>query len=278
MPRWVWILSLFLFALPALAQTSFPAVPTSPAVPASNDTATAPPQLLRASPPPPGASAQELEKLGDDLRAQKSYADAIDYYRAALAKATAGSAVLHNKTGIAQLMMLHYDKAKKEFERSIKSDPAYAEAYNNLGVVYYSQRDYKRAIKRYEQALGLRDSSASFHSNMGTAYFARKQYDRASAEYLRALELDPDIFERESAVGVSARLPSPGERARFSYVIAKMYAKSGNADRCLLYLKKAMEAGYAGISDVYKDEEFAQVRKDPRFAELMASKPVAVSN
>jgi tetratricopeptide (TPR) repeat protein len=270
MPRWVWILCFGLLALPALAQASFPAVP------APDDTATAPPQLLRAAPPSANASAQELEARGDELRAEKFYADAIDYYRAALGKSE--TAVLHNKIGITQIGMLHWDKAKKEFERAIKRDPAYPEAYNNLGVVNYIKSDYKKAIRRYEKALALREGSASFHSNLGTAYFARKQYDKASGEYLRALELDPDIFERQSPAGVAARLPSPGERARFSYVIAKMYAKAGNPDRCLLYLKKAMEAGYAGISDVYRDEEFAEVRKDPRFTELMASKPVAVSN
>ena len=45
-----------------------------------------------------------------------------------------------------------------------------------------------------------------------------------------------------------------------------------------MLFRSAMEAGYAGISDVYKDEEFSQVRKDPRFVELMASKPVGVPN
>ncbi len=271
MPRWVWTLCFALFALPALAQN-----PLVPAVPASDDTATAPPQLLRAAPPPANATAEELEARGDQLRAEKSYADAIDYYRAALARND--TAVLHNKMGMTQIGMLHWDKAKREFERAIKRDPTYPEAHNNLGVVNYNDGDYKRAIRRYLRALELRETSASFHSNLGTAYFARKQYDKASAEYLRALEIDPDIFERQSASGISAKWAAPADRARYSYVIAKMYAKSGNADRCLLYLKRAMEAGYAGISDVYKDEEFSQVRKDPRFTELMASKPVAVSN
>lgn len=270
MPRWVWILCLGLFAFPALAQTPlFPAPP-------SDETATAPPQLRRAAPPSPDSSARELEEQGDQLRAEKAYADALDYYRAALAKTD--TAVLHNKIGMTQIGMLHWDKAKKEFERAIKRDPTYAEAHNNLGVVNYNEGDYKRAIRRYQKALELRESSASFHSNLGTAYFARKEYDKASTEYLRALEIDPDIFERQSASGISAKWAAPADRARYSYVIAKMYAKSGNAERCLLYLRRALEAGYAGISDVYKDEEFSQVRKDPRFTELMASKPVAVSN
>lgn len=271
MPRWVWTLCLSLLALPALAQSALP-----PSLSDSDDAATAPTQLRQVAPPPAGASAQQLEERGDELRAQKAYADALDYYRAALAKSEAPA--LHNKSGIAHLQMLRYKVAKKEFERAIKLDPAYAEAHNNLGVVDYIQNRSKKAIRRYLKAIELKPDAASFYSNLGTAYFGRKQYDKASAAYLRALELDPDILERASPAGVSARMANPADRARFSYVIAKMYAKAGNPDRCLLYLRKAMEAGYAGISDVYKDEEFSQVRKDPRFGELMASKPVAISN
>jgi hypothetical protein len=37
-----------------------------------------------------------------------------------------------------------------------------------------------------------------------------------------------------------------------------------------------MEEGYKDFKNVYKDAEFAQLRKDKRFAELMASKPVSL--
>jgi hypothetical protein len=37
-----------------------------------------------------------------------------------------------------------------------------------------------------------------------------------------------------------------------------------------------MEDGYKDIKNVYKDEEFSTLRKDPRFAELMASKTPAI--
>jgi hypothetical protein len=39
-----------------------------------------------------------------------------------------------------------------------------------------------------------------------------------------------------------------------------------------------MEEGYKDIRNVYKDEEFSSLRKDPRFAELMAARTVAISN
>ena len=90
------------------------------------------------------------------------------------------------------------------------------------------------------------------------------------------MQLDPDIFGRISHNGVSAQLPSPEERAKFDYLVAKLYAKLGDPDRSLQYLRRCMEEGYKGIEDVYKDPEFAGLRNDVRFGELMASKPPAI--
>jgi hypothetical protein len=42
-----------------------------------------PPPIRRAEPPAPSASAAELESRGDQLRAEKNFLDAIDYYEAA---------------------------------------------------------------------------------------------------------------------------------------------------------------------------------------------------
>ena len=96
------------------------------------------------------------------------------------------------------------------------------------------------------------------------------------AEYGKAFELDPDIFERSSRSGVSARMSSPDDRARFFYFLAKLYASKGEAEKSLLYLKKAMEEGFPDIDNVYKDAEFATLRKDQRFTELMAQRPTAI--
>ena len=236
----------------------------------AGSTALVPQQIRKAEPPPPNATADELEDTGDELRVEKAFADALDYYHAAMAKSD--TSVLHNKIGITYLEMLRYDAARREFEHAVKMSTSYAEPYNNLGVVEYIHKRYGRAAKRYQQAIKLKENSASFHSNLGTAYFAEKKYDKASMEYSKALTLDPDIFERKSRGGVSLQLASTEDRAKYEYVIAKMYASQGNSERCLLYLRKAIEDGYTRIEDVYKDREFTGIRKDPRFTELMASK------
>jgi tetratricopeptide (TPR) repeat protein len=233
-----------------------------------------PPPFRRAEPPAPSASAQELEGRGDQLRAEKNYLDAMDYYRAAIVK-TGGTAGLMNKMGICDLMLMRYRDARKNFEHAVKLDRTHSDAYNNLGVVYYQQRNYGKAIKNYEKATAL-NPWASYYSNLGAAYFAKKQFEKAALNYAKALELDPDVFERISRAGVQAQLPSPEDRARYDYVLAKLYAQMGVADRSLRYLKKAMEDGYKDIADVYKDREFSSLRKDPRFSELMAAKTTAI--
>jgi tetratricopeptide (TPR) repeat protein len=221
-------------------------------------------------PPPPSAeaSAQELEKTGDELRSKKAYTDAVDYYQAAMKKAD--SAELHNKIGIAYLQLLQLKVAEKEFNHAIKMNPDYPEALNNLGVVFYMRKKYRKAIAEYSRALKLNEASASFHSNLGMALFEKKEFEKASAEFIRALELDPQIFERQAAGGIAARMASPEDRARYAYTMARIYAGRGMYDRSLEYLQKAIEEGYPKIKDVYKDEIFAGLRKDPRFAIVMA--------
>jgi len=221
-------------------------------------------------PPPPSAqaSAEDLEKTGDELRSKKAYNDAIEYYLAAMKKAD--SAELHNKAGIAHLQLLQLKFAEKEFNRAIKMKHDYAEATNNLGVVFYMRKKYDKAIKEYEKALKLSETSASFHTNLGMVYFEKKAFDRASAEFLRALELDPHIFERQSLGGIAARMASPEDRARYAYTLARIFAGRGLYDASLQYLKKAVEEGYPHINDAYKDDAFAGLRKDPRFAVVMA--------
>ncbi len=217
-----------------------------------------------------------LEARADQLRVQKLFLDALDYYRAALAKAPHSASIL-NKIGIAQLMMQRYKEAKKSFDQSIKVNKKFADAYNNLGVVLYEEKRYGPAVKEYRRAIAIDDSSASFFSNLGAALFAKKEFDPAVVAYQKAVELDPDVFERTSRGGVQAQLPSPDDRAHYDYTVAKLYAKMGFSERSLEYLRKAMEEGYKDFyKNIYKDTEFAELRKDKRFTELVSAKVPAL--
>jgi tetratricopeptide (TPR) repeat protein len=231
--------------------------------------------MRRAAPPSANASFEKLVNRGDELRTEKAYLDALDYYRAALAKKPDDASV-HNRMGIVEMQLEHWKGSEKEFERAIKADRTFSDAYNNLGVDYYELKKYGKAIKQYEAAIRLRGDSASYYSNLGAAYFSKKDFEKAAVAYSHALQIDPEIFEHNSRMGVAARLPSPEDRAHYDYVMAKLYAKAGVTDRALEHLRRAMEEGYKGIGDVYKDSEFAGMRKDPRFTQLMADRPLAI--
>jgi pentatricopeptide repeat protein len=137
-------------------------------------------------------------------------------------------------------------------------------------------KNYRKAVSEYQKALAIHEDNASYHSNLGTAYFALREFPAAVNEYVRAMQIDPEIFEHRSQTGIAAHMSSPEDRAYYSFVLARIYAKAGDLDRALEYLRRAMEDGYKGIDSVYKDQEFAMLRKDPRFAELMSSKPPAL--
>jgi tetratricopeptide (TPR) repeat protein len=237
----------------------------------------APPLVRAIEPPAPDAKAADLERQADQLRADKLYLDALDYYHAALTKNPNDARIL-NKIGIAELMMQRYREARKSFERSIQCDHEFADAYNNLGVVFYESKKYGPAAKQYEKAIAKDSNSASFYSNLGAAYFSKRNFERAVAAYQHALELDPEVFERTSRSGVQAQLPSPEDRARYDYTVAKLYAKMGLSNQSLEYLRKAMEDGYKDLKNVYRDVEFTELRKNPRFTELMASKTTVIAD
>ncbi len=227
-----------------------------------------------------------MESRADALRSQKDYVSAANLYKDALHK-TPKNAVLWNKLGMTELVIgsgaqgfertSRFNSARMDFERATKLKKDYADAFNNLGVVYYILGDYRKAIGRYKQALALRDS-ASFHSNLGSVYFAQKKIPLAMNEYLLALQLDPEVFERSSTTGLIGRVSRPEERAKYAFMLARLYAKVGDVDHAITQIRTALENGYNELDPLYKDQVFAAVRNDPRFVQLMENKPPAIPN
>ena len=221
-------------------------------------------------PVPHPAADLSPEKRADIYMARKMYREAVEAYQEAL-RATPRSAALWNKIGIAHHQQLRLDQAQRYYERSVKLDKKYSEAVNNLGTIYYARGSYRRAISQYKKALHLSPDSASIHSNLGTAYFARKRYKEASEEYAIALKLDPEIFEHRGAFGSLLQERSVQDRARFHYYMAKTYAAAGYIDRALSYLRKALEEGLKERDKIPEEKEFAGLRDNPEFQQLIAA-------
>jgi tetratricopeptide (TPR) repeat protein len=222
-----------------------------------------------AKPAAPQSGQLNTEMRGDILMARKMYREAAEVY----ADGAQDNPVLANKLGIAYHQMLAFDLAKKQYERAIKQKPDYAEAINNLGTVYYAKKSYRRAVSYYRRALKLTPNAASIYSNLGTAQFSRKKYQEAFDAYQTALSLDPEVFEHRNTQGVLLQERTVSERAKFHYYLAKTYAKAGNAERALLYMRKALEEGFKEREKFRQDPEFAKMQDMQEFKDLLALEP-----
>jgi tetratricopeptide (TPR) repeat protein len=215
---------------------------------------------------PPG-SRREIspQERADIYMARKMYREAIEVY-----KTLPPSAVVMNKIGIAYHQLTELDTAEKYYARAIKLDPKYAEAINNLGTIHYSRKSYRRAINEYKKVLRLKPDSASTWANLANAYFERKQYELSTEAVQRALELDPAVFDNRSNGGSIVQDRSVGDRAKYHYYLAKSYAKAGRNADALIYIRKALEEGFKERKKFEEEPEFAGLKDEPEFKQLMA--------
>ncbi|MCU0226645.1 MAG: tetratricopeptide repeat protein [Bryobacterales bacterium] len=205
------------------------------------------------------------------LASHGRHQDALALYQHLDSQLTRRQAVLWNKVGIAYHQMLDMDAAARCYRESLRTDARYSEARNNLGTVHYTQKQYGRAVNEYRKSLDLTPNSASVHSNLGTAYFAQKRYEEASTHYARAVEIDPMIFEHRGSQGTILQQRNVEDRASFHFYLAKVYARNGDVERSLLYMRKALEDGFKDRRKFRDDTDFAAMQEIEEFQTLLAT-------
>lgn len=211
---------------------------------------------------------QSAEMRADILVARKEFAAAANAYEKILATDRKNAALL-NKIGMAYQQLGDDGKAEAYYKRSWKADKHFASAMNNLGTVEYGKRHYKNAIKYYSHALAVGTDLATIYSNLGYAYCGRKDYPRATIAFEKALAIDPEIFTHRGEFGsifLQRTAPDPGT---VYYLMAKSYAKLGDAKQTAHYLKLARDAGYKDLRAAEKDASFKTVIASPLIQEVL---------
>lgn len=211
--------------------------------------------------------AQTAELKGDLARIHAEYLVAVGQYKAAL-RASPDDAKLYNKLGISYLQLRDYGAARKAFSQAVKRDPLFANAYNNLGATECLVKKYNPAVRYLKRSLELDETNAPAHLNMAEAWVGLNQMDRAMTEYARALELNSDILSG-TPDGVQVRVSTPEQRGRVDYLIAAAYARRGNLEGALEYLRRARDEHFAALNKVYEDKVFAGLWEDPRLQKIV---------
>jgi Tfp pilus assembly protein PilF len=246
-----WILFISMLAISLGASRALPAQATSPTPPAK-------PAASPQKPPSP-------EQLGDSLVAHQRYQAAIDAY----SKAPEMTADIWNKMGIAYQMLFNAKDAARCYKESLKLDPTNSQVMNNLATVYASLKQYGQADRMYRKALKLDPKSAIVLKNYGTNLLAEHKYNRGWEAYQQALAIDPQIFADHN--GPSVQNPSTvQDRGAVNYYMAAGCARAGYTDCALQYLRMALDEGFTTRKKVESDSQFASLRDNAEFKQLLA--------
>ena len=220
-------------------------------------------QIAPHLPDPHTATPQALEEQADILRARRFPEDAMDYYRYAMDRGGSQTKLL-NKLGLSELEMKNIQLARVYFKSVVKLDKKNAEAWNNLGAAEFVDGKTGSALSDYKRAIKIDKHQAVFHANLAGAYFDTKDYRGARREIAAALELNPKVFEEQGTGGIAAHVLSAEDRARFSFEMAKMYARSDLTEQMLHSLAIAAEAGMDIRSEMEHDPVLAKFSADQR--------------
>jgi len=245
-------------ATPQPAQVP-PATGAQPMTPAETT-----PQAAGATAPATPPADVTPEQLGDTLMAHQRYQAALEAYH----KGPRDSANLWNKMGIAYQLMFNLEEAMRCYQKSLKLDPKNAVVLNNLGTIYDSQKEYPSAERMYRRALKYDPHSALIYKNLGTNLLTQHKYKKGWEDYKQALAFDPDIFSHSA----NPRVENPAsveDRGAMNYYMAKGCVKAGMNDRAIEYLRMALNEGFTNPKKIMADREFASLRGNPEFEQLI---------
>ncbi|KKR31594.1 MAG: hypothetical protein UU37_C0007G0002 [Candidatus Gottesmanbacteria bacterium GW2011_GWA2_41_12] len=76
------------------------------------------------------------------------------------------------------------------YEQTIKFSPGSARVRNNLAMAYADVKQYEKAEKEYLKSISLSDDYPQTHHNLGNIYVQLKRYDQAINEYKKAIKMD----------------------------------------------------------------------------------------
>lgn len=176
-------------------------------------------------------------------------------------------------------------KAVADLQRSVDLNPTYPGARGMLAEVLDEADRNDEALKFAEEAVALRPNYYGYHAILGLILQHREDNEGAVVQFRRASELNPyqqnlallaqSLFlsgEKEEALRVADRAADlPGDAISLRN-LAEIWASAGERDKVILYMRKALDAGYASVHFLRNADDpktFGPLRGDPEFEAII---------
>lgn len=128
--------------------------------------------------------------------------------------------ILHDALGDAYWLRGQSAPAEREWQESLRLNPAFARPINSLGALYAKQHRYPEAAAYLQRAIALNPGRADAHLNLGALYAETGNAAGAEREFRRAIAIAPLDFSAHNVLGKlyfdTQRLPEAEQQFRQS--------------------------------------------------------------
>lgn len=153
------------------------------------------------------------------------------------------------------------DKAVEAYRKAVSINPNRADCYYNYGVLMFSLRKIPEAEQSMRKALQINPFYVEAHDNLGYLLAIRGKLDEALDEYRKAVEERPDfrlahfhigqIFANQGKYAQAIQefqkilTPNDANTAGYLYALGATYARAGDRQNALVYMRKARDEAAA---------------------------------
>ena len=154
-----------------------------------------------------------------------------------------------------------FDKAEQHYLAAIQLNPASDEAFYDYGVLLLSSGKYERAEDALRKAIDINPYYADAHNNLGYLLERRNSISEAAAEYQKAIDNKPSdrqahfnlgrilVNQKRYQEGISELGktidPEDEETPRYLYALGAAFARLGDRQSALRYIRRAREGAEA---------------------------------
>jgi len=159
---------------------------------------------------------------------------AEEHYRAA-ARLEPGSVESHYNYGVLLLTAQKFEQAENAFRKAIEIDPFHAAAHNNIGYLLERQGKLVEAAAEYRKAVDNKPNDRQAHFNLGRVLVNQHAYREGIEELEKTIE------------------PEDENTPRYIYALGAAFARSGDRQNALRYIRQARDGalarGQSGLVD-----------------------------
>ncbi|HYK91432.1 MAG TPA: tetratricopeptide repeat protein [Acidobacteriota bacterium] len=173
---------------------------------------------------------------------------AEEHYRSALAL-DPNLPEIHYNYGVLLTGQKRYQEAEQAFRRALEANPSYADAHNNYAYLLMIGGHLEEAAEQYRAAIADKPDYRAAHFNLGRILVQQGNLQEAIAHFLKTLT------------------PEDQETPRCLYALGAAYARAGNREDALRYMREARDK-----ATTYGQSELLEpIEKDLRALEQRAN-------